>query len=216
MENGLFGHRIPWKVTWLSDYGPGRLANAIIAAKGLVPVLQITDSKKHNIIIPDMAEIGGIEDLRNKKIFYEAMSMACTHADFQGKRIMILMRKEGILSIDDEKRINNICRKYKCNPKRIGKWSLACVVDTLYNLYEISKDEYDTLNELRKLRNKLQHDIVAKYSLDTEKTDRLLKDSIQVLLRMRELPITLTTKITGYELNQFWEDLGFGGHTEHS
>lgn len=210
MENGLFRYREPLKVTWLSDYGPGRPANVIIAAKGLVPVLKISNTDQPNVIIPDVAEIGGIEDLRKKGIFHEAISMAYTHADFQGKRIIALIRKEGILSVNEDLIIRDICKKYGCKPKRIGRWTFVCVIEVLLKIFEISKDEYDTLNELRKIRNSLQHMVPAKYALNTERADRVLKESIQVLLRMRELPIALETKITGYEFKQFWEDLGFG------
>ena len=41
------------------------------------------------------------------------------------------------------------------------------------------------------------------------KADQVLKQTIQVLLRLRELPIGLVTEITGYELKRVWDDLGF-------
>ena len=40
--------------------------------------------------------------------------------------------------------------------------------------------------------------------------DNVLKQTIQILLRLRELPVHLFCKITGYEAKRFWEDLGYG------
>ena len=214
MEDGLFRYRRHLKVTWLSNYGPGKPVNSIIGAKGLVPVLNVGDSEYHHIIIPDVAEIGGIEYLRKRRMFYEAVSLAHTHADFQGKRIIALLLKERILSNDEINNIKNICKKFKCKFNRIGRWSFICVIEVLNNLLEISKDEYNTLDELRDLRNKLQHSVAAKYGINTEQVDHLLLKIIQVLLRMRELPIGSDIKITGYEFETFWKDIGFGWATK--
>lgn len=211
MEDGLFRKRKPPKVTWLSDYGPSRPANAIIGAKGLVPVLKISGPEKPNLVIPDIMEIGGIEDLRQNRFYYEALSMACTHAEFQGKRIIQLLKKEKSFTLEDNQKIYKICKKSGTRVNRVGKWTLSCIAKVLFKLDVIAKDEYKTLTELRIIRNSLQHQAVAKYKIDTEQVNCILQESIQVLLRMRELPIALTTKITGYEEERFWKDLGFGG-----
>lgn len=87
LEDGTFRYRKPPKVSWCLEYGHGRHANAIVTAKGLVPLLSINESEQPNLIIPDIIEIGGIEDLRSRTLFYDAISLACTHAGFQGKRI---------------------------------------------------------------------------------------------------------------------------------
>ena len=209
MEDGTFRYRKPPKVSWFLEYGHGRPANVIVTAKGLVPVLSINEPEQPNLIVPDIMEIGGIEDLRSRTLFYDAISLGCIHADFQGKRIIALLRKEGSLTLDDENMIQDICRRFRCRPSRIGRWTFACVTEVLFHLRIISKDEYYVLNNLRILRNSLQHQVVAKYTIDSSEADRILKQAIQVLLRLRELPMALATEITGYELKKFWDDLGF-------
>jgi hypothetical protein len=210
-DNGVFRFREPPKTNWsLEQLENGRPVAAIIGAKGLVPVLSIYKSNQSNIVIPDIVEIGGIEDLRARKLFNEAVSLAYTHSDFQGKRIIALLNKEG-LTHRDKNIFNGVCKKFKCNPNRIGRWSFACVTEVLFGLADISKDEYDTLNGLRVIRNRLQHQSVAKYTMATERVDSNLKKTIQVLMRLRETPFALSVKITGYEFKEFWEDLGFGG-----
>jgi len=209
MEDCVFKYREPPKVTWCLDYGDDRPSNVIVIAKGLTPVLSVT-SERSNILIPDFVEIGGIEDLRKRRLFFDAISIACIHADFQGKRVIALLKKEGSLSSEDQTKIKNICKKFNVRqPNRIGKWPFACVIEVLFSLRIISKDEYNVLNDLRELRNSLQHRIVAKYSIELTKADRILKDAIQVLLRLRELPVGLIAEISGYEYEQFWRDLGY-------
>lgn len=210
MEDGAYRYREPPRVTWSMEYGDGRPPNVIIGAKGLVPVLTVSSSDQPNQIIPDIVEIGGIEDLRRKKLLYDSISLACTHADFQGKRIVALLMKEGTLTNIELQRIRDLCRKFRCKPKRIGKWTFACVIEVLFGLGIISKDEHDTLSKLRWIRNPTQHQITAKYTLDPKRADEILQLTIQVLLRLRELPAALSTTISGYEWKRFWSDLGFG------
>jgi len=66
MEDGSFRYRPPPKVTWISDCGKDRPSNVIICAKGLIPVLTVKTKDQHNIVIPDIVEIGGIEDFKKK------------------------------------------------------------------------------------------------------------------------------------------------------
>ena len=69
MEDGTFRYRKPPKVSWFLEYGHGRPANVIVTAKGLVPVLSINEPEQPNLIVPDIMEIGGIEDLRSRTLF---------------------------------------------------------------------------------------------------------------------------------------------------
>jgi hypothetical protein len=183
----------------------------VITAKGIKPILTLKSPSQRNRIITDIFEIGGIECLRVRRNFKEAISLAYTHADFQGKRICALLIKEG-LSESQKIQIEKICGK-RNPPNRVGKWSFSCLISVLYELKEISKDEADCLNKLRKTRNSLEHQSVSQYLIDVEKTGALLQIVIQVLLRMRELPVGDSVSITGYEMSQFWADLGFGGYS---
>lgn len=122
---------------------------------------------------------------------------------------MQLLYLENGFDENELKVIERNCSFTNSRVDRIGRWKLFSLIKTLYELDEISKDEFNALNELRKLRNDLEHNPYSKFKLDTKKADELLKDVIQVLLRMRELPISLTVEIKGTEYRRFWDDLGY-------
>ena len=50
MAEGGFYYRNPPKSTWETSYRDSRPANAIIGAKGLVPILKVRSSEKPNIL----------------------------------------------------------------------------------------------------------------------------------------------------------------------
>ena len=135
--------------------------------------------------------------------------MAYTQTEFQGKRIMQLLHHENGLDENELEIIEKNCKITNSKVDRIGRWKLFSLVKILYELDEIAADEYNALNELRKVRNQLEHNPYVKYKLDTKKVNDLLKKVVQILLRMRELPVHITKEIKGTELRQFWDDLEY-------
>ena len=213
-DDGTYRQRVPPKISWINEYGwTERPVKVVLDANGLIPVMHVSSATQTNTVVPDIVEIGGIEDLRVKRMFYEAILLACTHADFQGKRILALEIKSPITKDSDKKIIEDICReqKKKWSQTDLGKLNFYNVIEALFRLSIIDKNEFDILNELRNMGNGLRHNILTKYSLDIRKANQVLKDTIQILLRLRELPICISEeeKITGYEWQNFWEDVGY-------
>ena len=131
-----------------------------------------------------------------------------------GKKAVALLIKEG-LSNSQKELVQRICGKHN-PPNRVGKWSFSCLISVLHQLQTISKDEFDYLNALRLARNRLQHQSVSQYQINVGETDPLLTHVIQVLLRLRELPVGDNVSISGYEMEEFWSDIGFGGYSPRS
>jgi len=209
LEDGLFRYRKPPNGSWIDNFDPEKYPGAVYHAKGLIPVFKPKGETITLTPIPDLMEIGAIDYLREKKRYFEAISISSTHTEFQGKRILQLMKKENKFTSDEQKIIKEICKKNRSNRKRIGVWSFKCLVEVLYNVNIISKEEYVTLTKLRTLRNQLLHTTHARYQTDPAMTDELLKSIVQVLLRIRELPFPLNITLRGNEMKQFWRDLGY-------
>lgn len=207
-EDGTYKLRQIPKVIWNLEQ-VDQFTVALIAAKGLIPVLATENLGKSNLITTDEHEIGGIDDLRERKLFVNSILLAFTQADFQGKRIIALLQKEG-LNQDEQAIVQNLCKKNGSSYTRVGKWPFLCVIESLVKLAIIDNVEYQSLDELRSVRNDLMHQSVAKYSIDPYITDILLRKVIQILLRLRELPVGLTAEIDVFEQKQFWIDIGFG------
>ena len=88
--------------------------------------------------------IASIDDLRKQKKQFEAILMANTHIDFQGKRILVLLKLDQTLSPTEIKQMMETARKCICKQRRITKWTTYCVNNVLYKLDIISKDEFKT------------------------------------------------------------------------
>ena len=209
LSDGLYRHRNPPDGSWYETFDPEKFPGAVYHAKGLLPVFKPKGEIVSMTPVPDVFDIGAIEYLRQKRRFLEAVTLSSTQTEFQGKRIMQLLYLENGFDENELKIIEKNCNITNSRVDRIGRWKLYSLIKTLYELNEIAKDEFNVLNELRKLRNDLEHNPYSKFKLDTKKADELLKDVIQVLLRMRELPISLTMEIKGTEYRQFWDDLGY-------
>lgn len=209
MGEGMFRYRQPPDGSWYENFDPERFPGAVYHAKGLIPVFKPKGEVISMTPVPDVLDIGAIEYLRQKRRFLEAVMLASTQTEFQGKRIMQLLSHEKAFNEKELKIIEENCRKTNSRVDRIGRWKLYSLIKILYELDEIAKDEFNVLNELRQIRNELGHNPYAKFKLNTEKVDSLLMEIIQVLLRMRELPVYLIKEIKGTELREFWEDLGY-------
>ena len=83
------------------------------------------------------------------------------------------------------------------------------MINVLYDVCIISKDEYEELERLRIIRNKLDHNPYEKYKIKNKELDALLGNIVQVLLRIRELPPYLTKNLNTKQADQFFEDLGY-------
>jgi len=213
LEDGSHRHREPPKVTWHMDeqYDPmHKRSNAIVTAKGLIPVLEVGSPNEVNVVVPDIVEIGGIEDLRLRGEYSSALWMACLHADFQGKRILSLLLKDGSLARRELAILEKALGGRKPSVSKIVKLKLKVLVEVLFRLSLINPEEHRVLGEVRVLRNRTQHKIVAKYEIDGAKANENLNKVIQILLRLRELPPCLDegNEITGYECSTFWKEIG--------
>lgn len=206
---GIFKVRKPPKSTWISQNAEDRPSNTIITGKGLRPILRVNEKDAVNIVVPDIMLIGGIDNLRERKNQYEAVMMANTHIDFQGKRILVLLLLDRTLKLDEIKIMMKIARSKHGKNKRVTKWSTYCVNNIIYALDIISKDEFEVLEKLRKLSNKLRHNQIAMFKMKSSEVDQLLYQTIQVLMRMIELPVPLTKYIDGYKHKFFWKDMGY-------
>lgn len=217
-EDGTYKYREPNRISLeeikknIKAFGSKRI---MFISRGLLPVLKQKDEDIGSIhsMVWDIQDIGVIEDLRIKGNFYHAVLKAAAHADFQGKRILALKNKSKNTSIDERKIIKDIYddKKNKCQKKveRIGELNLCGVIEALFDIKIIDNIEDDILTNIRKMSNDLRHVIDADYILDEQKADETLKGTVQILLRLREIPVNISEseKISGHEWENFWEDI---------
>ena len=179
---------------------------SILCGKGLAPIISVYSSNQRNIILIDIFEIAIINEKRKTQNFIEAILRAYTLVDFEGKRILALLTKKGLNKAEKES-IRRATGREDFNS--VSKWTLECVINALFTLQMLSKEEYECLHNFKKIRNDLFHKPLAIYCLNYQRVDKALIETIQVLYKLSELPVNLTTQITCWESQEFWRDLGY-------
>jgi hypothetical protein len=134
-----------------------------LAVRTINESIRLSDNVSWNL---EKEPIGEVTRAKDAKDYYKAISLSCTLFQNYGKEILLSQSKKTGVSIA------------KKQLKR-----LEPIICELYRRNMIDKTIYDKLNNLRNLRNELQHeDRVIKYSSNqAQEAENVINQAIECL-----------------------------------
>jgi hypothetical protein len=134
-----------------------------LAVRNIIESITLSESVSWNL---EKEPVGEVTRARDTKDYYKGISLSCTLFQNYGKEILLShYKKTGV----------NIAKKQLSH--------LESIIRELYTQNIIDKTIYDKLNNVRNLRNELQHeDRAIKYSSDqADEAENIIDQAIECL-----------------------------------